>query len=491
MPHPCLPRPALLLLTAGTALSLAAQQPTLVKDINPSGSSSINALTCLDGRTYFTATDGVHGIELWATDGTEAGTLQLKDIQEGAGGSYPGPLVVFHGRLYFGANDGIHGEQLWMTDGTEAGTVVVPDIYTGFTQAQGFTPLGDLIYFQGTTDEAGAELWATDGTPAGTYLVSDIRTGPEGSYPGHFAAFGDRLFFSADDGTSGNEVWATDGTDAGTLLIKDILPFGSSNPDDFTVLGDHLVFAAYDEAHGAEPWITDGTTAGTHLLKDINPGGDSSPRDLCTFNGRTFFGAGTSATGGELWVTDGTPGGTELFMDLFPGTTSSQTRHLTTFDGRLYFSAMSNYDDLTQLWRSDGTVAGTAPVFDAAHTPGPLNSNNVILGCGGGIFFDAGYSIAIGEELYTLDVATGMTEDALATDPFLWPNPSSGPTHIKAMPAHTRIGLYAADGRVVLEQAVTGALDLGALPDGLYIARITDTTGAVLGSQRVVKAVGR
>ena len=88
-------------------------------------------------------------------------------------------LTDVGGVLYFSADDGVHGPELWRSDGTEAGTVLVKDIRPGATGSgpQDLTVLAGALYFSATTDEAGSELWRSDGTEAGTALVKDIRPG--------------------------------------------------------------------------------------------------------------------------------------------------------------------------------------------------------------------------------------------------------------------------------------------------------------------------
>jgi ELWxxDGT repeat protein len=86
----------------------------LVSDVLPGPSSSEPAgLTAFGGRLYFAADDGVHGRELWQSDGTAAGTRLAQDVAPGLPGSSPEQLTVAGDRLYFTADDGLHGRELW------------------------------------------------------------------------------------------------------------------------------------------------------------------------------------------------------------------------------------------------------------------------------------------------------------------------------------------------------------------------------------------
>ena len=69
-------------------------------------------------------------MEPWVTDGTTAGTHQLKKIfagpfnpNMGDEGSDPDQFTA-GALMFFTANDGIHGRELWASDGTTAGTVM-------------------------------------------------------------------------------------------------------------------------------------------------------------------------------------------------------------------------------------------------------------------------------------------------------------------------------------------------------------------------------
>lgn len=152
---------------------------------------------------------GSTGLELLVTDGV---TLTLvKDIKPGAAASNPYALVPFGNGVLFIADDGVHGYELWKSDGTAAGTQMVVDLRPG--RASGclpegwsspetsgfvFAPAGaQRALFLGDDGNGGVELWRTDGTAAGTVLHADLQPGVLDAWPSAPTRCGTRLVFAA------------------------------------------------------------------------------------------------------------------------------------------------------------------------------------------------------------------------------------------------------------------------------------------------------
>ncbi len=101
-------------------LNVNAQSFEMLKDINPNGSSKPYGLEELNGKLIFNADDGVHGSELWITDGTEANTMMIQpDIAPASNPLYP-YKYVFDGSLYVRAHYNGNGDELWKVTSTSS-----------------------------------------------------------------------------------------------------------------------------------------------------------------------------------------------------------------------------------------------------------------------------------------------------------------------------------------------------------------------------------
>lgn len=426
-------------LTVGNVVTMG---PQMVADVNSAlaiGSSPDN-LIAIGNTLYFTANDGVHGNELWKSDGTAAGTVLVKDINPGSPDSKPQYLTNFNGTLFFSADDGVNGNELWKSDGTESGTVLVKDLQPGNhydDKTKTFVPYssnpyeltvaGGKLFFAGDDGVSGVELWKTDGTGQGTVLVKDIDdTANYGSYPYYLTNVNGTLYFRAYDFDHGDELWKSDGTEAGTVLVKDIFTgtyydtrfhatyANSAFPYYLTNVNGTLYFTAQDADHGFELWKSDGTEAGTQLVKDIQPGPDGFPNSLHAVNGVLLFDANDGQTGYELWKSNGTEAGTQLVKDILPGSSAGIPSNMRSVNGTLYFSAFqatgTNRD--AELFKSDGTTDGTVRIADI--NPGPGSSFPFGFTLAGGTVYFQAEDGTHGIELWKTDGTTAGT--ALVAD---------------------------------------------------------------------------
>jgi ELWxxDGT repeat protein len=321
----------------------------------------------------------------------------VRDINPGAASSLTQaspPFVEVTGVAFFTANDGTHGAELWRSNGTAAGTVLVKDIDPGSagSSPSGLTNVNGTLFFQANDGTHGVELWRSNGTAAGTRMVKDIDPGGAGSNPSGLTNVKGTLFFSANNGVNGTELWRSNGTAAGTVMVKDIRPgAGDSFPSNLTNVNGTLFFAADDGVKGEELWRSNGTAAGTMMVRDIAPGSNSSvPANLTNVSGVLFFEAsdGVAAHGvRQLWRSNGTAAGTVLVKDVDPTNTLPELIFfVANANGTLFFNA-ANRDNNFELWRA--TPAGGA-VLVKEIAPGLTGSYpEYLTNVSGTLFFSA------------------------------------------------------------------------------------------------------
>jgi ELWxxDGT repeat protein len=170
----------------------------LVTIIGETGSSATGVSAVLRNAVVFLAYENSIGCSLWRSDGTTAGTKQIKLIRAKSPVPYLATtsITVLNGLAYFSADDGIHGSELWVSDGTTEGTMMV-----------------------------------------------DLVPGLAGSNPGNFIVVDKVVYFSAD-----NRVWKTDGTSFNTSPMDgDVIPRGN-----FVHKGEWIYFLGFSLSRGVE-----------------------------------------------------------------------------------------------------------------------------------------------------------------------------------------------------------------------------------------------
>jgi ELWxxDGT repeat protein len=298
---------------------------------------------------------------------------EIADINS-AGDSSPTDFYVdSNGKLYFRATNGTDGNEPFIYDGSTVS--MIKDINTtsfasGSSNPGLFIEFNSLIYFKasdGDEDDGKneTELWQTDGTENGTSLVADINPTASGN-PQDFFVYNNELFFEVNDVTS-TQIWKLNGGNPVKVTNNNGGAFASpSSPLVFS----GGVFIRMSSPNGQNPHVFNGTGDAIELVDA------TSGTSFGLFNNEVYFEGDDGTVGDELWKTDGTIAGTTFVKDLFVDGTSgnSDPRDFKEFKGELFFAAedANGYN----LWKTDGTSTGTVEVANP-NTSGDSSIGNL------------------------------------------------------------------------------------------------------------------
>ena len=362
-----------------------------------------------NGRLYFPAAGSAGDVELWATDGTEAGTVRVADIYPGATPAWPGALTVAGDKLFFMARapggGALFNNEPFVTDGTAAGTRLVRDTVPGGggQNATMTAALNGAFYFV----TFGGELWRSDGTPEGTSLATGMFTGNTTG----IATAGGWLYFVVNNGT---ELRRSNGTVTDGILNSTVVGDFHVRPitPGVGVAGLTNVLSAVDNtvyfAAGGEPWKSNGTTAGTVPLAEVRPGPAPSNPHFFTGtdpNQAVFF--AYDAAGLALWKA--VPAGTapEALNRIGANLGSNPVPVALDPDSSRVVLFLADNGGVRghEVWRSDGTEAGTFLVKDFGVVSGSSSMPGIIPAVNGRALLPVGYDIATGRpnELWSTD----------------------------------------------------------------------------------------
>ncbi|WP_338278644.1 hypothetical protein [Corallococcus caeni] len=199
-----------------------------------------------------------------------------------------------------------------------------------------------------------------DRTP-GTQLDKEPR-------PDRLTDVAGTLYFVVQEEDQRIALWKSDGTPGGTVVVKAFPPtnriLGGLRIGDMTPLGSRLYFHLFEPELGWELWVSDGTEEGTRPVVDLTPGpADSSLYDFTVLNGAlSFFRNAPAGQGGsELWRSDGTAAGT-VRLYAFGRYTGGPSEVLPASGIRVFLT--DDFEETVRLWRTDGTAAGTVQLKD-------------------------------------------------------------------------------------------------------------------------------
>ncbi len=164
-----------------------------------------------------------------------------------------------------------------------------------------------------------------------------------------------------------------------------------------------LFFIAYEPSAGYEPWVTDGTSSGTRSVGDLYPGSAVvQANDITSTASGTALALQSPGDGGDgddfsgsLWFTTATaesPGTLTPLVDWGPRFATTAIRF-----GNDALVWITDYQQTTELWRTDGTTPGTRLVKGGLRAYGSR-----VASIGNRVFYTDGQD--------TLAVTDGTTE---------------------------------------------------------------------------------
>jgi ELWxxDGT repeat protein len=414
--------------TAGRTSVIAVFATTLSPNPSDVVGGVSSGFAVLNGEAYFSARDAAHGIELWRTDGTAAGTVEVTDL----GGASTTPLdIVAAGNFIYYYGDGNGGLGLYRTDGTPGGPqqqvfasssidkvlangnqiywTQANGLYTSDATTNGVVQLSNAI----VTSMVDVNARTYVATATALSMFQGAAGSPIGAAPGGATALTNvdgTLFFTT---TTGTGLYSVGPSDFSATLVRTGLNMSAGT--EFADANHKLVFTDHDPVAGTELWVSDGTAAGTAMLRDITPGAtmpfaNDKPAHLTTVGSAVFFQDGDGHGGVDLWKTDGSVAGTVLVKHIEDGvltasglTAAADLTDMSDQGGVLMFGANDGVHG-TELWRSDGTAAGTYEVTDADgfSPPTGITFTTTPVALGANIYF-AGTDEAHGAELWTSD----------------------------------------------------------------------------------------
>ena len=360
--------PLICLLLIATPATAAILPAYLVEDVYPGMSgvqynSGIDSRVAeVDGKALFWGYDGFNGAagNLWISDGTGPGT-NLVVATSNSSASAPNTFVASGNRAFYVYNDGTHGLQLWASDGVQATTLALTSYAgTDFSSFGPLLPVGNSIYFAAADPGGSAShLRRSNGSVVGTTIVNAVMS--VGQDKNLVEARGIVFFAGYDPGLLKGGLMSSDGSSGGTGLLKE---FASGTAVHVrTAVNERLVFVATDASNNSVLWTSDGTTGGTTVLIDTDVTINSSIGATVRVDDRLFFVGQDQPHGRELWATGPALTAPAMVKDIHLGLIDSGIAHLTAMNGIAYFLADDGINGF-QLWRSDGTSAGTYVVKD-------------------------------------------------------------------------------------------------------------------------------
>ena len=322
-----------------------------------------------DKFIFTTINDKNSSTNFWSSDGTEAGTSLLFEVESSYGNEYiTSTMITRNNELFLHLPGEGVGDNLWVTDGTSAGTKKLSEEYENF-KFQNMLLLGNNIILQSQSNKSFhlSDLWALTENNSLSKLGTYFLKNKDLAYDNGYIKTEKLLYFTTYRIENNNiiELWATDGTENG---IANVATFDSEHDLDLTIpirnftLNDFLYFVTYDQEYNISGlWVSDGTTEGTFDLKEIGINTDNTyeVEFIGSVNDRLIMSLTDQNLYKKIWSTDGFANGTYKLSDI--NTVRFNPWNRNEINGFLYY--INDQANNLSVWKTDGTIGGAVEVI--------------------------------------------------------------------------------------------------------------------------------
>ena len=266
------------------------RKATRVVGVGLDANSAPTRLTVAGGRLFFVARHSSLGRELFVWDEATERARLVRNIGPGAQDgidSATSSFVVFRGELHFAADDGMHGRELWASDGTGSGTRMLCDLSPGAatgTRFEAAVGLDDHVVFLGRDRTAGDGLWSySRASRTASKLLSLPRDWSRAGLDA-VRVVGEAYFAIPYGGRHTDRILRSDGANAWTTMEN----------ASWRILTDPSVSRTFEVLGGLPPYfLVQDTRYGQVLIRQPMNGGWPVPRQSSAFGLRLQGGKGS------------------------------------------------------------------------------------------------------------------------------------------------------------------------------------------------------
>jgi len=404
----------------------ANEEPGTLSEVRQSvalnESSNPHELTVIGDSLYFTASDGIHGYELWKAtiqdDGRLTSPEMIADLYTGILGSKPENLVVIDGVLYFDAlNQGV--ASLWRYD-PASDTLTWIDATGPFTDV--VTVGSRRYYFWFGSHQLYLQQYDAD-TPLGNgelIEVPDFHIERIKGLPHYTTVIGETIYFTIENAVTGAVaiyVYDTVANEGAGPLKRIELPDGVTSPKHFTDFNGKIYFQAVTESFRRELFEYDPSDDSIRQLTDFNSVRSYGfPSRLTVFNDKLYFRAQDDSSPYQLWSFDPTAndgsGQVQLAFELeeyswLSGSYHDEESPFLIHDGRMYLDAIRSVGSGFDILVVEPSVEGHLLSFaESIENPSSSFTDYEYVVAGNHLFSNMFGEIG-GRELYSIPLISG------------------------------------------------------------------------------------